>query len=273
MSPAVTVLIPVYRPQYDYLRDALRSILKQSFTDFEVLLVEAPCYGESADVCRRVAEDRRDPRVRHLIYPGKPGLVDQLNFGLANARGDLVARMDADDWSHPDRLQAQVDFLNAHPDIAAVGTQIDVIDCHSYPLGHRCYPTEPEAIAACLPRCNPMAHPSVMFRRHAVLEVGGYRYRRHPANEDYELWCRLVARGHRLANLPRPLVRYRIHPHSMKSEKLRGIVRGTRLVKRHYFSGKMTWRDRARYWAEGLLPALPTPLVLHLFQRLTYRRD
>jgi glycosyltransferase involved in cell wall biosynthesis len=266
--------MPVYRPRLTYLAEALDSILRQSFDDFEVLLIEAPADEDDvrSQYCDLLVRACNNSRLRHFKYSGPPSLVDQLNDGLDKARGTLVARMDADDWSHPHRFQEQVDFMRQNPDVALVGTQIDVMDHRSFPLGHREYPTRPEDIAACLPNCNPIAHPSVMFRRDIIRQVGGYRYRRYPANEDYELWCRLNARGHRLANLPRRLLRYRLHPGSMKSEKLRGILRGTRLVKRCYFPGRMSWSDRARYWAEGVLPALPTWLVMQLFLRLNYRR-
>jgi len=275
MPPLVSVLMPVYRPRLTYLGEALDSVLKQTYQDFELLLVEAPCEADDvrAVYCELLTRASQDPRVRHLRYPGPPSLVDQLNFGLERASGDLVARMDADDWSHPDRFQQQVDFLNRHPDITVLGTQIDLMDDRSFPLGYRSYPTEPDALAAQLSRGNPLAHPSVMYRRTVVQGVGGYRYRRYPANEDYELWCRLASRGYRLANLPRRLLRYRIHGGAMKAEKLRGIVRGTRLVKRHYFRDKMSWADRARYWAEGCLTVLPAWLVLQLFLRLNTRRD
>jgi glycosyltransferase involved in cell wall biosynthesis len=275
MSRAVTVLMPVYRPRLGYLGEAIDSVLRQSFRDFELLLVEAACDEEDvrSQYCELLTRACGDVRVRHLRYPGPASLVDQLNYGLGLARTDLVARMDADDWSHPERLREQVEFLNEHPEVAVVGTQIDIMDERSCPLGRREYPTEVDAIAACLPRSNPIAHPSVMYRRQAILDAGGYRYRRYPANEDYELWCRLAARGQKLANLPRRLLRYRIHAGAMKSEKLRGIVRGTRLVKRHYFSGRMGWNERLRYWGEGALTALPAPLVLQLFMRLNYRRD
>jgi hypothetical protein len=180
--------------------------------------------------------------------------------------------MDADDWSHPDRFGEQVEFLRNHPDIAVVGTQIDIMDERDRPLGHRSYPTDPEAITAALCRYNPLAHPSVMYRKEAILEAGGYRYRRYPANEDYELWCRLVHLGYGLANLARTLLRYRIHPYAMKSARLRGIIRGTRLVKSRYFRRTMKSRAKVRFWMEGCLLVLPPAWVMLLFRRSQYRR-
>jgi glycosyltransferase involved in cell wall biosynthesis len=272
MNPTVSVLLPVYQPRPDYFHHALHSILRQEWTDFEVLLIEAHEHPSPSPACRRVLHHLADPRIRYLAYR-KPSLVDQLNLGLQSAHGEFIARMDADDWSHPQRLSEQVAYLRQHPEVAVVGTQIDVVDPADRPLGHRRYPTNPAAVAGALCRFNPLAHPSVMYRRATVMAVGGYCYRRHPANEDYELWCRLARHGHQLANLPRRLLRYRLHAGAMKSEKLRGILRGTRLVKRHYFHRKMKWPEKGRYWAEGLLLLLPSPLVMRLFQRWQYRRD
>jgi glycosyltransferase involved in cell wall biosynthesis len=198
--------------------------------------------------------------------------VDQLNFGLQEAKGEFIARMDADDWSHPDRFAKQVEFLHSHPDIAVVGTQIDIMDENDRPMGHRSYPTDPEAISAALCRYNPLAHPSVMYRKGAVCQSGGYRYRRFPANEDYELWCRLARLRYGLANLPRTLLRYRLHSEAMKSAKLRGIIRGTRCVKGCYFQRTMKSRARIRFWIEGCLLILPPALVMQLFKRSQYRR-
>jgi glycosyltransferase involved in cell wall biosynthesis len=287
MNPVVSVLIPVYHPRRDYFPLAFHSILEQRFRDIEVLIIEPVPFSPrsltwggpaqettstGSTTARQVIDDLADPRVRYLAFPGKPSLVDQLNFGLQEAKGEFIARMDADDWSHPDRFAEQLEFLRTHSDVAVVGTQIDIMDERDHPLGHRSYPTEPEAIAAALCRYNPLAHPSVMYRKEAVLQAGGYRYRQYPANEDYELWCRLVCLGYRLANLPRTLLRYRIHPEGMKSAKLRGIIRGTRVVKSCYFRRRMKSRARIRFWIEGCLLILPSALVMHLFRRSQYRR-
>jgi len=273
MIPVVSVLLPVYQPRYDYFAQALHSVLAQRFSDFEVLVIEAFTErNNNKSITQQITDEFNDPRVRYLAFTGKPSLVDQLNVGLQEAKGEFIARMDGDDWSHPDRFAEQVEFLRSHSDIVVVGTQIDIMDERDRPLGRRSYPTDPEVIAAALCRYNPLAHPSVMYRNEAVLNAGGYRYRQYPANEDYELWCRLVRLGYRLANLPRTLLRYRIHPNAMKSARLRGIIRGTRLVKSRYFRRTMKNQAKVRFWIEGCLLVLPPALVMLLFQRSQYRR-
>lgn len=269
MTPALSVLLPVYQPRLDYLHSAIESILQQSFSDFELIIIEAP----SAVSIDKLLAKYDDARIQHHRFADKPSLVKQLNYGLQLARADMIARMDGDDWSHPERLKRQWDFLQENPEISVLGTQICIMDDRDRPIGFRHYPTEPEQTAQLLKRYNTIAHPSVMYRKKPVLEVGGYWYDRFPANEDYELWCRLAKRGYRLATLNEQLLRYRIHPQAMKSEKLKKILRGTRLVKRHYYGSTMTMVDWSRYYAEGTLLNLPGWMILQLFKRMNYRNE
>ncbi len=269
MKPAISVLLPVYQPRLDYLQAAIKSILRQSFTDFELLVIEA----HSAVCIDGLLTQFRDDRVKHHRFPGKPSLVHQLNYGLQLAQADVIARMDSDDWSHPERFQKQWTYLLKNPAITVLGTQISIMDDRDRPIGYRRYPILSDDTTRLLRQYNTIAHPSVMYRKHAIMEAGGYWYDRFPANEDYELWCRLAKRGYQLATLDEPLLRYRIHPKAMKSEKLKQILRGTRLVKRHYFGDSMTPHELTRFWAEGVLLNLPGWLILNLFTRMHYRNE
>lgn len=269
MTPAISVLLPVFRPQPHFLKVAIDSILRQTFDSFELLIIEA----RSETTIEPLLGSFNDPRLIHCVFPGTPHLVDQLNYGLQQARAELIARMDGDDWSYPERFQQQFDYLSSQTNVVVVGTQIAIMDAQDRPLGLRQYPTTAEQLKSALRRSNPLAHPSVMYRKEPVLKAGGYCYRDYPANEDYELWCRLSQQGCQLANLDQTLLRYRIHAGAMKSEKLKAILRGTRLVKRHYFADTMTMTDRARYVAEGLLLNLPGSVILKLFQRMQYQQE
>jgi glycosyltransferase involved in cell wall biosynthesis len=267
--PAVSVVLPVLDPDPAYFRQAVASILGQSMGDLELIVVEDPSPRSAGEVLAEF-DDRR---VRHVLNPQRTGLVDQLNRGLTEARGELVARMDADDVAEPERLQRQHTLFAERPALTVAGSQLRIIDHRGEHRGYRAYPLSHEDIVAALPRYNPLAHPSVMYRREAITREGGYQYRKYPANEDYELWSRLAVRGHQFANLPEPLLRYRVHPGAMKATRLHGIIRGTLEVKGRYWRDRMSPADRVRSLAERCLLALPPPLVLAIFKRATFRAE
>src|SRR5690349_10671348 len=124
-DPAVTVLMPVYNGE-PFLREAIDSILQQTWADFEFLIVN----DGSTDHTRDIIDSYDDARIRVLDQAQNTGLAKSLNAGLRAARAPLVARQDADDRSHPERLAAQVEFMRAHPEVALAGTQVRVLNKH-----------------------------------------------------------------------------------------------------------------------------------------------
>lgn len=213
-TPTVSVCMPVYNAKR-YLAEAIESILSQTFRDFELLIIDDGSNDGSLAMLKRYAA--QDSRIRLWSGPNA-GYVPRLNEMLALARGDLIARMDADDVSLPERFAYQVEFLRGHPEVDVVGTATQCIDGQGYtltdwsfPLGH----DEMQELA--LTGSCPISHPSVMMRRKAVLDVGAYRVDMMPA-EDVDLWLRMSERG-RLANLEDILIKYRMHEQSV-SEKM-----------------------------------------------------
>ncbi len=220
--PAVTVMIPV-RAAAATLEEALASVAAQSAEDFEVLLVEDGRDELTSEILQ--AWTRGDARFRWIRSPGD-GLIDALAAGLASARGDLVARFDADDRMHPDRLAQQREALVDDPDLAGVGCHVrffpdaDVTDgmrrYESWLASIRGDPHDPqdpwgvsrvrrEAFIEC-----PLAHPTWLMRRGVLVGAGGYRDRGWP--EDYDLLLRLLGAGHRLGVVPRVLHEWREAP-------------------------------------------------------------
>ena len=202
-APRVSVVLPVYNGK-EFLAEALDSVLRQTFRDFEVLVID----DASTDGSATVAEGFRDPRVRVVRHDQNRRLPATLNHGLDLARGDFVARMDADDVCLPARFARQVAFLDAHPDVVVCGTWVRLFGAGAERV--RTYPVSPEAVETFRFFHCPFAHPTVMIRR-TWLEERRLRY--DPAAvavEDFDLWTRLLpsARG---ANLPAALVRYRLH--------------------------------------------------------------
>ena len=211
-SPAVSIVLPV-RDAADTLSECLHSIRAQTLADHEVIAVDDGSVDGSPDVLATFARD--DGRVR-VLRPGRVGLVAALNLGIESSRAPLVARMDADDVMHPERLAAQADHLHRHPDLALAGTRVELFPDELVQGGYREYVrwqnalTEPDDIAANLYVESPLAHPSVMMRRDVALRLGGYADG--PFPEDYELWLRIHAAGLRMGKVPRVLLRWRERP-------------------------------------------------------------
>lgn len=211
MAPRVTVLMTVYNG-LPYLPAAIESVLRQTFADFELLLIDDASTDGSVACVRAYA----DPRIRLVVNERNGGQARALNQGLQLARGAYIARLDQDDVCLPERLQRQVAWLDRRPEVVAVGTW----QCWIGPDGRR-RGLEPgvrdlrtgdfgAVLGALLTCATPVAHPTVMYRREAVAAVQGYDETFAPS-EDYELWCRLAARRQALAVLPQPLVMVRIH--------------------------------------------------------------
>lgn len=204
-APAISVIMPAYNAER-YVGAAVESILTQTLGDFELLVFD----DGSTDRTRSILEGfaARDLRVR-VLPRAHQGYVALLNEGLQLARADLVARMDADDISLPERFARQLAFLRAHPEVAAVGAQAQIINAAG--LTHRLItpPENPTVSREVLQRQSAFVHPLVMMRRQQVLAVGSYRPALIPA-EDFDLWLRLGAK-HTLANLPEVLLHYRMY--------------------------------------------------------------
>jgi glycosyltransferase involved in cell wall biosynthesis len=203
-NPLVSVLLPVYNGE-KFVARTIASILNQSFEDFEFIVIN----DGSTDHTKAILERLHAPRLR-IIHKSNEGLGKTLNLGLQLARGKYIARIDADDLAEPKRLEKQVAFLEAHSEIAVVGSATKVI----YPDGTvqiRLRPLEPHNIRQHIIKLCPLAHPSVFMRKDAALRVGGYDTVQdgslgRSAGEDYHLWVRMLANGFELANLPEPLI-------------------------------------------------------------------
>lgn len=213
-APRISVLLTVYNAE-EYVADAVESILGQSYPDFELLIVDDGSTDGSLDRLRELAA--RDARIRLESRPNT-GLVPALNELLEVARGEYLARMDADDVSREDRFERQLAFLDAHPEVVCLGTATDQIDERSRLIRRPPLATTDHAIQEeLLSGHNPLCHPTVMMRASVVRQVGGYDPASFPA-EDLDLWLRMGEAG-RLANLPERLVCYRIYDRSISSRQ------------------------------------------------------
>ena len=206
--------MPVYNGER-FLRDSVESILGQTFTDFEFLILDDGSTDSTWEILQRYAE--KDTRIVLIRNERNIGLTKSLNKGLNLARGEYLARQDADDISLPQRLELQVKFLAAHPEVSLVGTGMKIIDENGNILRLQQPPADHESITAeLLLKNHAIGHSTVIARLSALKEFGGYD-ERFPFAQDYDLWWRL-SRKKKIANLPEILVRWRDAPGNISRE-------------------------------------------------------
>ncbi|MGH0004806.1 glycosyltransferase family 2 protein [Pseudovibrio ascidiaceicola] len=207
-APLVSVLIPA-RNAANTLGETLSSLLAQSFTDFAVVLVDDASTDETREIAEHFAGHFPKGRFHILEGPGQ-GISNALNTGLAVIESPLVARLDADDLSESLRLERQVRIMNRNPDWQLCGTEVSVIDEAGQIIDQMECPKSSVEIRKRLYEKCCLYHPTIMFRRDAVLALGGYRPHFDGA-EDYDLYLRLLEYG-KIGALNERLVRYRLHP-------------------------------------------------------------
>ena len=212
-EPLVSVVMPV-KNGMPYLAEAVESILAQTLSDFEFIIVDDGSTDETTLILESFAAE--DGRIR--VCPAKgAGLVDALNTGVAAVRGKYIARMDADDVARSDRFAKQVAFLESHPDHAAVATGTLLIDPSGNPIEEIAEALDHDDVLARLLRgYTVLCHPTVLLRTQAVQESGAYS-KNHECSEDYELYLRLSDRW-KLAVLGETLMHYRIHLASVTNQ-------------------------------------------------------
>ena len=244
--------MPVYNAACT-LPETLQSIAGQSLTDFEVIAVD----DGSDDDSRMILEawGRGDRRIKP-VRAGRVGLVEALNHGLSVCRGEWIARMDADDRMHPDRLVRQVALLEARSEISMAGSLVEIFADGVVGEGMKVYEAwlnglvEPGDIAREIFIESPIAHPSAMMRRSQFLELGGYRDKGWP--EDYDLWLRCHAAGLRFAKVPEVLLYWREHPDRLTRTDSRYSVENFLRVKARFLvDGPLNDRDGLIVWGAG----------------------
>jgi glycosyltransferase involved in cell wall biosynthesis len=247
------------RDALPYLEPALASILGQSFRDFELLLYDDG--SRDGSQTRLEACAACDPRVR--LTRGEPrGLAPWLRQGVLEARGCFVARMDADDVAHPERLERQLAHLEAHPECVALGSEVLLVDPERRPIRRGGVPLGHAEIEAALlrGRGEALPHPTAVFRREALLRAGSYRAECATA-QDLDLYLRLAEIG-RLANLPDALLELRQHLGKLSTRRGGEQRRSVHAILRE------AWLRRGLApREEDLPPALPDAVPAHAYFR------
>jgi cellulose synthase/poly-beta-1,6-N-acetylglucosamine synthase-like glycosyltransferase len=253
VSTALSILLTV-RNEEEHLPAALASLQRQTFSDWELVAVDDGSTDGTPALLGAAAD--ADPRVR-VLHTRPRGLVAALNTGLAACRAPLVARMDGDDICHPRRLELQWRHLREHPEIGVLGCTVRHFPRPQLRGGMLAYEQWQNSLVTAqdirrdLFVESPFAHPSVVFRRALVEEIGGYRDLHWP--EDYDLWLRLTARGVVMARLPQTLFYWRDRPERFTRTAPQCSAAAFRACKAHHLArGYLSGFKAVTLWGAGM---------------------
>lgn len=211
-NPKITVLLPAYNAE-KYIGKAIESVLDQTFTDFELLIIN----DGSADTTEDIIRHYNDERIR-LINQSNQGITAALNLGLLNARAALIARFDADDICLRDRLQVQYDFMLLNPDYIIVGTNAGYIDMNDEYIFNGILPAYTNEEIQNLPQGKcPFIHSAVLFKKEIIMQAGGYNSNAY-AFQDHLLWSKIIKLG-KVCNLHQSLLQVRLNPESVSIDE------------------------------------------------------
>lgn len=261
----ISVIMGVYNQwNRDELKISIDSILEQSFADFEFIIYDdGSCEGEAAYLASLAMQDERIKLIRRAE---NNGLAFSLNTCLGYARGKYVARMDADDISKPERFLLQKEFLDEHPEYDWVGCNAELIDRHGV-WGYRKMPEIPKNEDFL--RFSPYIHPSVMYRKKVLEDIGGYNVSRDTLRcEDYEIFMRMHQAGYRGYNIQDYLFQYREHRSAYQKRKFVFRIAETKLRYRNFKEMKLLTPKGLLYVIRPLIGGLvPNRLILLLKHR------
>lgn len=252
----VSVIMGVYnQTDKEALKLAVDSIINQTLTDFEFLIYDDGSLKEVSDNIRELC--KCDKRIRLLSSNDNMGLAFSLNACIDVAAGKYIARMDADDYSMPDRLERQYDFLESNPEYGWCGCGAVLFD-ENGDWGERIMPTKPEKKDFL--KFSPYIHPSVMYRSDILKDNGKYKVSKDTLRcEDYEIFMRLTQAGYRGYNLSQPLLKYREDKNSYRRRKFKFRISEAKIRYNNFKAMKMLfptgWLYCLRPIAGGLIPA------------------
>lgn len=240
-----------------YLQESIESILNQSFTDFEFLIIDDCSEDDSYKILKDLA--LKDSRIKLYRNEVNLGLTKNLNKLIHKSSGEYIARMDADDISEVARFERQIDFFDTHKDVDIVGTYSSDIDENGKVFRKRTAPLLHKDIINVLPKLCPMTHPSVMFKKQSFAEIGFYndKFR---TSQDLEMYYRAAGAGLKFANIPEYLFRYRMDSEFLKRKTLKFRINDYKLRIEGFKHMKLPWYKYGYAIIPLILGILPSSL-------------
>lgn len=224
----ISVVMSVYNDE-KYVGESIKSVLNQTLKDFEFIIVNDGSTDNSWKIINKFA--KKDSRIKIIQNKTSIGLTKSLNKGIKISKGKYIARQDDDDISLPERLYLQYNFMESHQDIILCGTNVIYIDEKGSILRTRKgLISNPSKLKMRLRKCNSLFHPSIMFRNKNIFYREKFYY-----SQDYDLYLQLVSQGHKLFNLPRPLLMYRFKSDSISFSKRSKQIQFEEVARKLFF--------------------------------------
>ena len=235
----ISVVMPIYRSKPHYLEESIKSLLNQTYSDFELILImDRSQPSIDNQIFKVVNSFSNDKRLKLVVNKVKHGVVRSLNKAISISAGEYIARADDDDFYHPCRFEEQIQVLNSGYQL--VGSWAYVVDVNGRIIGEIRKPIQSKEIREKMLVHNPFVHSSVMVKRDVLEDVGLYNPS-FETSEDYELWLRIVSKGYLAYNIPKHLVYLRVNPYSVTRGK-RWLINRVQYVKCKAFAVKYGWR-------------------------------
>ncbi|HDH51348.1 MAG TPA: glycosyltransferase [Nitrospirae bacterium] len=231
-TPVISVIMSVFNDE-QYLRRSIESILGQTYRDFEFIIIDDASSDGSSEIIRESAS--KDRRIVVMKNPVNLGLALSLNMALNIAKGEFVARMDADDIAVENRFEVQLEFLNKNPMIDLLGSSVYLIDSNDKIIARSDAVADPGILKRIIHYRNVCAHPTWMFRKEVLKDIKEYRAL--PASQDYDFQMRLYSLGHEISNVGIPLLYYRMHKRKISFDRSISQIKLSRYLRRLYKRG------------------------------------
>lgn len=228
MNTLVSILIPVFNAE-KYLAEAIESILNQSYSDFEFLIIN----DGSNDKSEEIILSYSDQRIRYIKNESNLKLIKTLNKGIQICKGKYIVRMDADDISHPERIQKQVEFMESNPDIGICGSWFETFGEVDTSIV-RYKETHDEIMTKMLYQCH-LCHPSIILRREIFDDPDMYFDENYPHAEDYDFYLK-VSKKWKFHNIQEAILKYRIHNESVSNKNKSIQIKNSLIIKKRFFT-------------------------------------
>lgn len=260
IAVTISVIMSVYNAE-KYLKEAVDSILNQTYKDFEFIIINDCSKDNSRAILREYAKKHKN--IILLNNLDNLGLTRNLNLALTIAKGEYIARMDADDISDINRFKRQMDFFKEESSYDIVGTFSEDIDGHGEIIRSRTSPVTHNKIMQMLPKLSPITHPTVMFKRSSLQKLGFYNVK-YTTSQDLELWLRAAGAGLKFYNIPEYLFKYRMDEDFVERKSFKFRWNDFRMRIDGYRHINLPWYQYSFAFIPLFLGVIPKPIYLFL---------